>query len=131
HHTHNQPLSDAIAQGLRRRNSHRHCRLACSDDPYRPASDATGRDGARDELTGVHGSDAGLCNCQEIVSKTVERTSQCERFGSDQADRPVTMSNFLRSDATNWGASSCEESCSSSEMILVRAASTSVIAVSE
>src|ERR1044071_4235320 len=42
---------------------------------------------------------------------------QCVCFGSDQAESPVTTSNFLRRELTNWGASSWVESCSSSLMM--------------
>src|SRR6266851_3372508 len=68
---------------------------------------------------------------QEILSEIESRVRQCVCLGSDQAESPVTTSNFLRSELTNWGALACVESCSSWPMIRERAASTSVMALSE
>src|SRR4029077_21134416 len=88
-------------------------------------------DRALDEPRGIHGRYSGADDGGQIGFECGEGTSQCVRFGSDQADRPVTTSNCFRSELTTCGASSFVERCSRSEMILVRAASTSVIARSE
>jgi len=87
--------------------------------------------GTFDQARRIHGSYPRADDASEIGSKCGEGPSQCVRFGSDQADRPVTTSNCFRSELTTCGASSFVERCSRSEMILVRAASTSVMARSE
>ena len=70
-----------------------------------PTGTAFGADDrAIDQTSGVDGSDAGADDGEEILSKCVERTSQCECFGSDQAERPVTTSNCFRSDADQLGS---------------------------
>src|SRR3989442_328201 len=108
----------------RRGLSRRHAKM------LRPV-DRRGAKRIADELTRVDRANTGPDDGQEIVSKLFVRTRQWERLGSDQADIPVTTSNFFRSELTNWGASSCVESCSSWLRIFASAASTSVIALSE
>jgi len=50
-----------------------------------------------EQTAGVSGSDPGPDNRQEILPSLAEGTRQCECLGSDQAERPVTTSNFFRS----------------------------------
>jgi hypothetical protein len=86
---------------------------------------------ARDKRVRIARTNAAPDDGEEVVSKVGERTGQWVCFGSDQAERPVTTSNFLRSELTSCGALSFVESCSSWLMIRASAASTSVIAPSE
>ena len=53
------------------------------------------------ENAGIDGTNAGLDNRQEIGTEVGGRTRQCECFGSDQFESPVTTSNFLRSALTS------------------------------
>jgi hypothetical protein len=96
-----QALPHAIAEDAARRKSHGHRGFSCCDHSYGVRGNISRRQRRLDEVARVNRSYSSPGDRQEIVSKCVERTSQCVRFGSDQADRPVTMSNFLRSDATN------------------------------
>jgi hypothetical protein len=54
-----------------------------------------------DEHTGIDGTNTSLDDGQEIGAKVGGRTRQCECFGSDQFESPVTTSNFLRSALTS------------------------------
>jgi hypothetical protein len=65
------------------------------------------------ELARVDRTNTSPDDSQEILPKKIVRAGQFKCLGSDQADKPVTTSNFLRSELTNWGASSWVESCSS------------------
>ena len=51
---------------------------------------------------GIDGAKRGADDAEEVVPKSVEGTSQCVCLGSDQAERPVTTSNFFRRELTNW-----------------------------
>src|SRR5207245_6423687 len=86
---------------------------------------------ALQQAAGVGRSDTSPDDCQGVVSKIVERTGQCVCLGSDQAERPVTTSNFLRRVLTTSSALAWVQRVSSWPMIRVSAASTSVIAPSE
>jgi hypothetical protein len=55
---------------------------------------------ALDQTSGVHGCKRGADDGSEIAVKGVEGNGQCVSFGSDQAERPVTTSNFFRSELT-------------------------------
>src|SRR6266851_3836219 len=87
--------------------------------------------GALDETPGVDRSNPGPDDVREIVSKISERARQWVCLGSDQAESPVTTSNFLRSELTTSSALSQLHSCSICPRIRVSAASTSVMALSE
>ncbi len=54
-----------------------------------------------DERPGIDRTKTGLDNRQEIGAEVGGRTRQCECFGSDQFESPVTTSNFLRSALTS------------------------------
>jgi hypothetical protein len=62
------------------------------------------RERGRGQLGGVARTKTRLDDAQEILAKMVERTAQCVRRGSDQAERPVTTSNFFKRELTTWGA---------------------------
>lgn len=70
-------------------------------------------EGALDKRAGVDRSNAGPDDSQEIVSKICVGAGQCDCLGSDQAESPVTTSNFLRSELTTCGALSWVDNCSS------------------
>jgi hypothetical protein len=55
---------------------------------------------ALDEPAGVDRSNAGPNDIQEIESQCGERAGQWVCLGSDQAESPVTTSNFLRRELT-------------------------------
>jgi len=55
---------------------------------------------ALDQAAGVDRGNTGPNNVQEIESKCGERAGQWVCLGSDQAESPVTTSNFLRSSLT-------------------------------
>jgi hypothetical protein len=59
------------------------------------------RQRALGESAGIDRTDPRPDDCQEIGSKRVERTGQWVCLGSDQAERPVTTSNFFRSELTS------------------------------
>src|SRR4030095_11432205 len=86
---------------------------------------------ALDERASVDRSHARPDEGQEMRPKIYVGTGQCDCLGSDQAESPVTTSNFLRSELTTCGALSWVDSCSSSARIFVSAASASVMALSE
>jgi hypothetical protein len=50
---------------------------------------------------GVDRTNAGLDDGQGVVPELGERAAQWVCFGSDQAESPVTTSNFLRSELTS------------------------------
>ena len=54
-----------------------------------------------DERRRIDGTNTGLDNREEIGAKVGGRKRQCECFGSDQFESPVTTSNFLRSALTS------------------------------
>src|ERR1700730_15378012 len=83
------------------------------------------------ERAGVSREKSRPDNGQDVASQIRVARCQWVYLGSDQADRPVTTSNFLRSELTSWGALSSKERCSRSEMIRARAASAAVMALSE
>jgi hypothetical protein len=56
---------------------------------------------ALDEHAGINGTNTRLNDGLEIGAEVGERTRQCECFGSDQFESPVTTSNFLRSALTS------------------------------
>ena len=107
--------------------------LASGDDPNAAAGSqcVVRRQRAIDETAGVNRSKSGPDDIQEIGTKTGVRLCQCVCLGSDQAESPVTTSNFLRRELTTWLALSLVASCSMSHITRVRAASTSVMAPSE
>ena len=86
---------------------------------------------ARNEVTRLDPGDGGADDGREVGLQRRVGNSQCVCLGSDQAERPVTTSNFLRRELTTWSASAEEQRSSSCPMIRVRAASTSVMASSE
>ena len=53
------------------------------------------------ELRGISRTNSGPDDGQEVMPKGGERTRQWVCFGSDQAERPVTTSNFLRRELTS------------------------------
>jgi hypothetical protein len=63
-----------------------------------------------DERIGRARSNPGPDNGQDVFAKLRERTRQCVCLGSDQAERPVTPSNFFRSELTSCSALAWEES---------------------
>jgi hypothetical protein len=58
-------------------------------------------EGFRSQRFGIDRTDAGLDDGQRVVSEFGESAGQLVCFGSDQAERPVMTSNFLRSELTS------------------------------
>ena len=108
---------EIVAEMLKRGCRHRVGGLARRDDRASNRSPEGGGLQLRKRTLGERAragrTNARLDDGQGIVSKIVERTGQFKCLGSDQAERPVTTSNFLRRELTTWGALSCVDNCSS------------------
>jgi len=107
--------SQPALEQTRRRLRHRRRRLAGRDahvartierggktHPHRRSRELQ-QGGAR-QLARIARTNPSPNDVEEVVSELVARAFQWVCLGSDQADKPVTTSNFFRSELTNWGA---------------------------
>ena len=94
------PRSKPVSKAGDRGGGHFQSRLARRNQRTAPRRYRLAGERATDERAGVGAAKSGGGNRDEIVPKVRERTCQWVCLGSDQAERPVTTSNFLRSELT-------------------------------
>jgi hypothetical protein len=107
--THDQTAANPAAQDACDRHGHGVRRLSGAQHAHPPCRQrASGNQGTVEERGRAYAVDAGADDRQQISTKSVEPFSlwgclwgcQWVCLGSDQAERPVTTSNFLRMELT-------------------------------
>ena len=96
------PRSKLVSKAVEGGSGHLQSGLARRNERAAARRYAVVGERAIDERAGIGAAKSGGGYRGEIAPKVRERTCQWVCLGSDQAERPVTMSNFLRSELTNW-----------------------------
>ena len=113
---HDDPAFHARTDDACRSRRHSWRSLSRGDDPDRAVTRhdcSNRRQCAFDQPTRIDRTKSGPDDRPEISAEIVESLVQCVCLGSDQAESPVTTSNFLRRELTTWLALSLLQSCSS------------------